>query len=46
MCDFEGSLDRLAGAGFEAPLIFELTLAEALASLEVIWEKRPSLADA
>lgn len=36
-------LDRLAEADFTGPIIFELTLPEALASLEVIREIRPGL---
>lgn len=34
-------LDRLAEAGFDGPIIFELTVEEALASLEVIRALRP-----
>jgi sugar phosphate isomerase/epimerase len=34
-------LDRLAGAAFDGPIIFELTVEEALASLEVIRALRP-----
>jgi sugar phosphate isomerase/epimerase len=41
--DVEGLLDRLAAAGFEGPLIFELTLEEALASMEVVRARRPAL---
>jgi sugar phosphate isomerase/epimerase len=36
-------LDRLAEAGFTGPIIFELTVEEALASLEVIRALRPEL---
>jgi sugar phosphate isomerase/epimerase len=36
-------LDRLAEAGFGGPLIFELTVEEALASLEVIRDLRPGM---
>jgi len=35
-------LDRLAGAGFSGPIIFELTIEEAQASLEVIRSLRPA----
>jgi sugar phosphate isomerase/epimerase len=37
----EALLARLEGAGFEGPVIFELTVKEALASLEVIRALRP-----
>lgn len=36
-------LDRLAAAGWKGPLVFELGVAEALASLEVIRSLRPEL---
>ncbi|MEZ0395748.1 MAG: cobamide remodeling phosphodiesterase CbiR [Anaerolineales bacterium] len=36
-------LDRLAEAGFAGPLVFELTVEEALASLETIRAARPAL---
>ncbi len=36
-------LDRLTEAGFSGPLIFELTVEEALASLEVIRSLRPDI---
>jgi sugar phosphate isomerase/epimerase len=36
-------LDRLAKAGFDGPIIFELTVEEALASLEVIHRVRPGV---
>jgi sugar phosphate isomerase/epimerase len=38
-------LDRLAEAGWDGPIIFELTLEEALASMEVIRELRPGVDD-
>jgi sugar phosphate isomerase/epimerase len=41
--DVEHLLDRLAEAGFQGPLIFELTSEEALASLEVIRAIRPEV---
>jgi len=41
--DVEGLLDRLADGGFAGPVIFELTLEEALASMAVIRERRPGL---
>jgi sugar phosphate isomerase/epimerase len=41
--DLEGLLDRLIEADFGGPVIFELTLAEALASVAVIRERRPAL---
>ena len=41
--DVEGLLDRLVEAGYAGPVILELTMAEALASLEVIRERRPAL---
>jgi sugar phosphate isomerase/epimerase len=34
-------LDRLRDAHFQGPLVFELTVAEALASLDVVWQTRP-----
>jgi sugar phosphate isomerase/epimerase len=34
-------LDRLAAAGFDGPIIFELTLDEALASMDVVRATRP-----
>ena len=34
-------LDRLHGAGYGGPLVFELTVPEALASLEVVRRLRP-----
>ena len=36
-------LDRLAAADFTGPLVFELTVPEALASLEVVRQTRPAL---
>ncbi len=36
-------LDRLAAADFSGPLVFELTVPEALASLEVVRQTRPAL---
>ncbi len=36
-------LDRLAEAGFDGPIIFELTVEEALASLEVVRALRPNV---
>ena len=36
-------LDRLTAAGFTGPLIFELTVPEALASLEVVRRLRPAV---
>ena len=36
-------LDRVAEAGFAGPIIFELTVEEALASLEVIRALRPNV---
>jgi sugar phosphate isomerase/epimerase len=36
-------LDRLAEAGFDGPLIFELTVKEALASMEIIRSVRPGV---
>lgn len=36
-------LDRLAAAGFDGPLVFELRVAEALASLDVIRALRPEV---
>lgn len=41
--DVGGLLDRLVEVGFGGPLIFELTVDEALASLEVIRAVRPGL---
>jgi sugar phosphate isomerase/epimerase len=39
--DVAGLLDRLAEAGFAGPIILELTVEEALASLDVIRDLRP-----
>ena len=39
----EPFLDRLAGAGFSGPVIFELTIEEVQASLELVRQRRPSL---
>jgi sugar phosphate isomerase/epimerase len=36
-------LDRLQGANFQGPIIFELTVEQALSSLEVVRRVRPSL---
>ena len=41
--DVGGFLDRLAEARFDGPLIFELTVEEALASMEVIHAVRPAV---
>jgi|GEM_PF-5146886 len=38
-------LDRLAEVGFAGPIIFELTVPEALESLDVIRRSRPGLVD-
>lgn len=37
-------LDRLAAAGYQGPIVFELSIAEALASLDEIRRVRPALA--
>jgi sugar phosphate isomerase/epimerase len=34
-------LDRLAEAHYQGPLVFELTVPEAIASLEVVRKERP-----
>ncbi|MGQ9493595.1 MAG: cobamide remodeling phosphodiesterase CbiR [Anaerolineae bacterium] len=38
-------LDKLAGSAFSGPVIFELTIEEAMASLEAIRQVRPALID-
>ncbi len=41
--DLGGLLDRLAEANFKGPLVFELSVEEALASMEVVRSVRPGL---
>ena len=41
--DLGGLLDRLAAANYKGPLVFELSVEEALASLEVVRSVRPGL---
>lgn len=41
--DLTGLLDRLAAAGYDGPIVLELTVEEALASLEVVRQVRPGV---